>query len=105
MSINLVQAAIPIPYTELAAFCAEHHVVRLWLFGSVLRDVFTPDSDVDVLVEFDPEYVPGWEFYSAWVDELTGIFGQSVDLCTPASLSKYVKQKVMRSAQLIYERA
>jgi predicted nucleotidyltransferase len=105
MSVNLVQTAIPIPYAEIAAFCAEHHIVKMWLFGSVLRDDFTLDSDVDVLVEFDSAHVPGWEFYSTWVDELSKVFGRSVDLGTPDSLSKYIRAKVMRSARLIYERA
>jgi len=104
MSVNLIKTAIPIPYEEIAAFCAKHHILRLWLFGSVLRDDFTPESDIDVLVEFDPDHVPAWEFYSSWVDELIQIFGHPIDLATPQSISKYIRKKVLRSARLIYER-
>jgi hypothetical protein len=99
-----VQTAIPIPYTELANFCQKHHIVRMWLFGSILRDDFRPDSDIDALVEFDPDHVPGWEFYT-WHVELENIFGRSVDLTTPDSLSKYIRKKVMSSARVVYERA
>ncbi|MCU0515201.1 MAG: nucleotidyltransferase family protein [Anaerolineae bacterium] len=104
MPIIPIHTAIPLPCAALAAFCEQHHVVRLWLFGSVLRDDFTPDSDIDVLVEFDPQHVPGWEFYT-WRMELESIFGRSVDLTTPDSLSPYIKKKVMQSAEIIYERA
>lgn len=94
----------PIPYAEITAFCEKHRIVKMWLFGSVLRDDFAPESDVDVLVKFDPEHVPGWEFYS-WGKELEKIFGRPVDLTTPDALSKYIRKKVMRSARVIYERA
>ena len=80
--MNLPKTAIPIPYDQIARFCEQHHIVKLWLFGSVLRDDFTPDSDVDVLVEFDPDHIPGWEFY-AWGDELAEILGHPIDLGTP----------------------
>jgi predicted nucleotidyltransferase len=105
MNTHPVETAIPIPYTEIAAFCERHHIVKMWLFGSVLRDDFSAESDVDVLVEFDPGHVPGWEFFGAWPEELEAIFGRPVDLGTPDSLSKYIRSKVMRSARVIYERA
>ncbi len=103
MSINPVETAIPIPYAEIAAFCVKHHIVRMWLFGSVLRDDFTPESDVDVLVEFDPAHIPGLAYFGL-ADELADILGRSVDLGTPDSLSKYIRTKVMKSARLVYER-
>lgn len=103
MSINPVETAIPIPYAEIAAFCARYYIVRMWLFGSVLRDDFTPESDVDVLVEFDPAHIPGLVYFGL-ADELAEIFGHPVDLGTPDSLSKYIRAKIMRSAQVIYER-
>lgn len=99
-----IQTAIPIPYTAVAHFCEKYHIVRLWLFGSVLRDDFTPESDIDVLVEFDPQHVPGWEFYGDWTEELTAIFGRCVDLSTPGSLRPWVKAAIMANAQVIYER-
>ena len=75
---------IAIPTAKIAAFCRRHHIRRLSLFGSVLRDDFTPESDVDVLVDFEPGHTPGWEFMSMG-DELTEIIGRGVDLHTPAS--------------------
>ncbi len=104
--IHPIQTAIPIPipYDALRAFCERHHIVRLWLFGSVLRDDFRPDSDVDVLVQFDPDHVPGLAFHT-WKLELEEIFGRPVDLTTPKSLSKYIQKRVMQTAQVIYERA
>src|SRR5690606_12055739 len=97
------QTAIPIPYQALAAFCEAHHIRRLWLFGSVLRDDFTPESDVDVLVEFDPAHIPAWEFYGAWTQALSRLFGRSVDLSTPDSLRARIKPRIMASAEVIYE--
>ncbi len=103
MVVIPIKAAVEIPYEAIETFCKKHHIVRLWLFGSVLRGDFRTDSDIDVLVEFDPEYIPGWEF-SSWIEELQEIFGRPVDLTTPDSLSKYIKKPVMQSARLIYER-
>jgi hypothetical protein len=99
-----VETAMPIPYEAVRAFCEGHHIVRLWLFGSVLRDDFRLDSDVDVLVEFDPAHIPGWEFYGTWREQLEAIFGRPVDLGTPDSLRPRIRQQVMHSARLIYER-
>jgi uncharacterized protein len=69
---------VAIPYEDIAAFCQRHHIRRLALFGSVLGDDFTPDSDVDVLVEFEPGHTPGWEFVTMQ-DELSAILGHPVD--------------------------
>ncbi len=102
--IHPIQTAIPIPYDALREFCERHHIVRLWLFGSVLRDDFRPDSDVDVLVQFDPDHVPGWAFYGTWVEELETIWGRPVDLGTPGSLRPWIKAELMADAKLIYER-
>lgn len=103
MPVTAIRTAIPIPYEEIAAFCERHHLTRMWLFGSVLRDDFDAASDVDVLVEFDPNHIPGWEFYS-WEDELAAILGRKVDLGTPSSLRSWLKERIMDSAQVIYER-
>ncbi len=62
MTIHPTRTAIPFSAVEITAFCEKHRLRRMWLFGSVLGDDFSPDSDVDVLVEFDPDHVPGWEF-------------------------------------------
>ena len=83
---------------QIAEFCRRHHIRRLALFGSVLRDDFTPDSDVDVLVDFEPGKTPGW-YFVAVADELTEILGRKVDLHTPASLSRYFRDEVLAEAE------
>jgi len=92
---------IAIPKANISAFCRRHHIRWLSLFGSVLRDDFTPESDVDVLVEFEPGHTPGWEFVSM-ADELTEILGRGVDLHTPASLSRYFRDQVLAEAEEQY---
>ncbi len=104
MTIIPTGTAVDIPYQQIAAFCEKHHIVRLWLFGSVLRDDFRPDSDIDVLVEFDPDHVPGLAYFGM-PDELSAILGRAIDFGTPDGLSPYIQKQVMRSAQVIYERA
>lgn len=74
---------------------------RLALFGSVLRDSFRPDSDVDVLVEFDPAHIPGLEFFSMQ-EELSAILGRKVDLNTPKFLSPYFRDEVLAEAEVLY---
>ena len=71
-------------------------------FGSVLRDDFGPESDVDVLVEFEPGHTPGWDFFGMQ-DELTAIIGRRVDLNTPNFLSRYFRDEVVAGALPIYE--
>ncbi len=94
---------IPITVDEerLAEFCRRHHIERLCLFGSVLREDFLADSDVDVLVQFEPGHTPGWDFFGMQ-DELSGIFGRQVDLNTPAFLSRYFRTEVLNHALPIY---
>jgi len=87
---------LAIDNTRLATFCRQHHVRRLALFGSVLRDDFSPSSDVDVLVEFEPGHVPGFAFIDLQ-DDLSAILGRSVDLHTPASLSRYFRDRLVHA--------
>lgn len=89
---------IAIDRSAVADFCKRHHVRRLALFGSVLRGDFGPDSDVDVLVEFEPGHVPGFAFFDMQ-EELAAILGRRVDLHTPGSLSRYFRDRVVREAQ------
>jgi hypothetical protein len=84
-------AKIAIPHAELAAFCRRHHIRRLSPFGSVLRDDFRPDSDIDVLVEFEAGHVPDFLGISLMQIELSGLLGHEVDLRTPAELSRYFR--------------
>jgi len=97
-------ARIPLPEAELERFCRRHHIRRLALFGSVVRDDFGPHSDVDVLVQFEPGKTPGWEFFGMQ-DELSGILGRKVDLNTPGFLSRYFRERVLAEAEVVYERA
>ena len=85
----------------LAAFCREHGIKRLAVFGSALRDDFGPDSDVDVLVEFEPGRVPGLLGVAGLELELSRIFtGRKVDLRTPEDLSSYFRQDVLATAEV-----
>ncbi len=86
----------------IAAFCRRHHIRRLSLFGSILRDDFGPDSDVDVLVEFEAGHVPGLLRMAGMQDELSGIFGRQVDLRTEAELSRHFRDRVLREARAYY---
>lgn len=94
--------AITIPHDQLARFCQQYHIRRVLLFGSVLRDDFGPDSDVDALVEFEPEHIPGWEIVTIQ-DRLSELLGRPVDLGTPNSLHPHIRERVLASAQVMYE--
>jgi uncharacterized protein len=95
---------IPIPAESIAEFCRRLHIKRLALFGSVLRDDFGPDSDVDVLVEFDPEHIPGLAFFGM-ERELSEMLGRRVDLNTPGFLSPYFRDKVQAEGAVLYDAA
>ena len=95
---------IPIPGQAIADFCRKNHIRRLALFGSIIHDDFRPDSDVDVLVEFEPGHTPDWKFFEMQND-LAKILGRKVDLNTAEWLSKYFRHKVLSEAQVVYERA
>ena len=98
------RARISVPRDRVAQFCRKHHIARLALFGSVLRPDFGADSDVDVLVEFDPGYVPGLAFFSMQ-EEISEILGRKVDLNTPQCLSRYFRDAVVAEAELLYAAA
>jgi predicted nucleotidyltransferase len=89
---------------SIAEFCRRHYIRRLSLFGSILRDDFRPDSDIDVLVEFEPQHTPGLAFF-AMQDELSSLFGRNVDLHTERSLSKYFRDQVLAEAEVQYDAA
>lgn len=95
---------IVIPKAELADFCRRHHIRRLAFFGSVLRNDFGPDSDIDVLVEFDPGHVPGLAFFEMEL-ELSGLLGRKVDLNTLGFLSRYYREQVLAEAVVQYDAA
>jgi len=95
------QAQIAFPKKRIAEFCRKHHIMKLSIFGSVLRPDFRADSDIDVLVEFEPGHIPGLAFFSM-EDELSEIIGRKVDLNTPNFLSKYFRDKVLQEAEVQY---
>lgn len=92
---------IAIDRDRIADFCRRNHIRRLSLFGSVLRDDFKPESDVDVLVEFDPGHTPGLDFFSM-EEELSRIMGRKVDLNTPGFLSPYLRDRIDRESEVQY---
>lgn len=95
---------IALPQDQIADFCRRHGVRRLALFGSVLRDDFRPRSDVDVLVEFEPDTHIGHFGVAGMERELSRILQRKIDLRTPAELSRYFRQRVLDEAEVLYER-
>ena len=97
-SLNLDEATV-------TRFCESHHIRRLALFGSQLKGTAQPDSDIDLLVEFDPAHIPGLFEVTAMEIELSGLVGgKKVDLRTPGDLSRYFRDEVVRSAEVQYAR-
>jgi predicted nucleotidyltransferase len=92
---------VKIDHERLAAFCRGHHIRRLAFFGSVLREDFGPESDIDVLVEFEPDHVPGLAFFTIQ-EELAKLLGRPVDLNTPGFLSPYIRPRVFAEAEPLY---
>ena len=97
-----MRVQIPIDRDKVASFCKRHRIHKLALFGSVLRDDFRPDSDVDTLVEFEPGVAVGFIRLASMELELSEILGRKVDLRTPADLSRYFRQEVLQSAEVQY---
>ena len=96
------KARIEIPREALDAFCRQNHIRKLSLFGSVLRDDFSEDSDVDVLVEFHPGFAVGLFRMAGMERKLSEIIGRKVDLRTPAELSRYFRDEVVRTSEVQY---
>jgi predicted nucleotidyltransferase len=96
--VVMKRAKLKLPKNKIDDFCRRHNVRRLALFGSVLGEDFTPESDVDVLIEFEPGTRIGLRFF-ALQDELSQIVGRKVDLNTPGFLSKYFRERVMEEAE------
>ncbi len=90
------------PKGKIAQFCRENHIKKMSLFGSALSDQFTSESDVDMLVEFDPDHIPGLITLAGMEIELGEILGRKVDLRTAQDLSPHFRQEVMDSAVVQY---
>ncbi|MEJ5329095.1 MAG: nucleotidyltransferase family protein [Desulfobaccales bacterium] len=97
----MTRVKINIPKEKIADFCRKYHIRKLALFGSVLRDDFRADSDIDVLVEFKPGHCPGLAFF-AMEEELGEILGRKVELHTSAFLSPSFREQVVAEAEVQY---
>jgi len=96
-------ANITVDRSRLAEFCRRHRIRRLALFGSALREDFSEESDVDILVEFEPGHTPGLLGMARLERELSHILGgRKVDLRTPEDLSRYFRDEVLREAKVQY---
>jgi uncharacterized protein len=100
------RAKIKIPRAAIGAFCRRHHIRRFALFGSVLHNDFRADSDIDVLVEFEPNHVPGLIRLASMELELSELLGgRKVDMNTPLCLSPHFRDKVLAEAEVLYAEA
>lgn len=102
---RMTRSRIDLPEAKLAEFCRRHGIRRLSLFGSVLRDDFRGDSDVDVLVEFEPGARVGLIRLAGMELELGELFGRRVDLNTRGFLSRYFRDEVLAEAEVLYDAA
>ena len=98
----MVINGINFPEDKIADFCARHGVKRLSLFGSILRDDFREDSDVDMLVEFLPGRTPGMFGFGGMILELSELIGRQVDLRTPFDLSEFFRPAVLRESRTLH---
>jgi len=98
-----MNVGITVHKEQLATFCRNHHIRRLAIFGSALRADFSLESDVDILVEFEPEHIPGLFGIARMERELSPLFGErKVDLRTPEDLSRYFRKRVLEEAEVQY---
>ncbi len=96
---------VEIPREKIMDFCRRNHITRLSLFGSALRKDFRDDSDIDLLVEFDRNHIPGLIRLAGMEIELTELLGRKVDMRTPQDLSRYFRQEIIDMAELQYAEA
>lgn len=95
------QETLELPRHKIVDLCQRYHIRKLALFGSILRPDFRSESDVDMLVEFEPGHIPGLAFFTIQ-EELSALLGRRVDLNTPANLSRYFRDKVLHEAETLY---
>lgn len=98
-----MKTKIAVPQEALHVFCRAHGIRRLAMFGSALREDFGPESDIDVLVEFEPDRIPRLLGIARMERELSALFGgRKVDLRTPEDLSRYFRRQVLAEAEVQY---
>lgn len=100
----MAASAIELPRQDIEAFCVRNHIRKLSLFGSVLTPRFRAESDLDVLIEFDPGHLPGYFCLAGMQIELSDMLSRKVDLRTPQELSRYFRDEVVAAAAVQYER-
>ncbi len=93
--------AVAIPLEKIVQLCQEYHIRKLSLFGSILREDFREDSDIDILVEFETGHTPGFRFIDIQ-DRLSTLLGRQVDLNTPQDISRYIRNQVLAGAETLY---
>jgi predicted nucleotidyltransferase len=99
----IIAANIDLPQEQLTAFCQRHHIAYLALFGSALRDNFGPESDLDMLVEFEPGTKIGLLEFIGIQRELSSLLGRPVDLVPRDGLKWVIRDEVLASAKAIYD--
>src|SRR5579883_216921 len=100
MPLRKPKITVSKPWVE--KFCQTHHITTLAFFGSVLSDHFSDTSDIDILVEFDPRYIPGLFSFVEMKEELSQQLGREVDLRTPEDISKLFRREVLQQSYLLY---
>jgi hypothetical protein len=88
---------------QIAEFCQKNHIKKFAFFGSILRDDFRSDSDIDILIDLDYNYKTGLMKMARMERELSETIGRQVDLRTPEDLSDYFRDKVLSEAEVLYE--
>ncbi len=96
------RARIEIPANKIIAFCQQQRIRKLALFGSVLRTDFGPDSDIDVLVEFEPDVRIGYFRFFRIEQELANLLDREVDMFTPDSLKQFAREEALRTCEVVY---
>ena len=98
----MTQPRIDFSHNEFAALCRRHGIRRVAFFGSVLRDDFGPESDIDMLVEFSPEAQPGWEIVDIQGEFSDFFGGRPVDFVNPKYINHRLRDRVLADAEVIY---
>ena len=93
---------IDLSHEKIAEFCRKNHIRKLSVFGSFLRDEYNEDSDIDILVEFFPDHIPGLIRLAGMENELSSVIGRKVDIRTAEDLSRYFRNEVLESAEVKY---
>lgn len=103
MTLPIEQNGIKIPKQKLVDYCKKNHIRKMAFFGSFLRDDFKSDSDIDILVEFERGYTPGFFDLIKMQNQLSHFFkGREIDLRTPNDLSRYFREEVLSNAEVLY---